>query len=64
MGPIVGALVAALSYEYIFAAGASYARTKKFVLKHRRPAEKPKTSAPSDDMNSSKAGLIEVNSYP
>lgn len=61
VGPVIGGLVAALVYEYVFAAGASFTRTKKFVLKHRRPAEKAqKPVNGGDDMNSSKAGLIEV----
>lgn len=59
VGPIIGGLVAALVYEYVFAAGASFTRTKKFVLKHRKPAEKPKKPN-SDELNSSKAGLIEA----
>lgn len=60
VGPIIGGLLAALEYEYVFAAGASYARTKKFVLKHRKPADKPKKSTNNDELNSSKAGLIEA----
>lgn len=60
MGPVVGGLVAALVYEYVFAADASYSRTKKFVLKHRKPAEKPSKPTNQEDLNSSKAGLIEV----
>lgn len=60
VGPIIGGLVAALMYEYVFAAGASYSRTKKFVLKHRKPAEKPKTQTNQEELNSSKAGLIEA----
>ncbi|WAR13434.1 AQP4-like protein [Mya arenaria] len=31
VGPIIGGLVAALVYEYVFAAGASFSRTRKFV---------------------------------
>ncbi|XP_045193154.1 aquaporin-like [Mercenaria mercenaria] len=60
VGPIIGGLVAALVYEYVFAAGASFSRTKKFVLKHRKPAEKPKTTTNQEELNSSKAGLIEA----
>ncbi|XP_060589490.1 aquaporin-like [Ruditapes philippinarum] len=60
VGPIIGGLVAALVYEYVFAAGASFSRTKKFVLKHRKPSEKPKKTGNSEEMNSSKAGLIET----
>ena len=59
MGPIVGGILAALIYEYIFAAGASFTRTKKFVLRSRKPAEK-KSTAKEDELNSSKAGLIEI----
>jgi len=59
VGPIVGAVVAALVYWYVFAASASFSRTKKFVLKHRKPAEKSKP-ANQDEHNSSKAGLIEI----
>ncbi|XP_052817620.1 aquaporin AQPAe.a-like [Mya arenaria] len=60
VGPIIGGLVAALVYEYVFAAGASFSRTRKFVLKHRKPADKPKKQKNTDELNSSKAGLIEV----
>ena len=60
VGPIVGGVLAALVYEYIFAASASFSRTKKFVLRHRKPAEKP-APANQDELNSSKAGLIEVH---
>lgn len=60
VGPVIGGLVAALVYEYVFAAGASFSRTKKFVLKHRKPAEKPKKQSNQEELNSSKAGLIEA----
>lgn len=61
VGPNIGGILAALVYEYIFAAGASFTKTKKFVLKHRKPCEKtPKQKESQDELNSSKAGLIET----
>ena len=48
-------------YEYIFAAGATFTRTKKFVLRSRKPSEKkPIVLLKEDELNSSKAGLIEI----
>lgn len=46
-------------YEYIFAAGATFTRTKKFVLRSRKPAEK-KAKKDDEPKDSSKAGLIEI----
>lgn len=59
VGPIIGGILAALIYEYIFAAGATFTRTKKFVLRSRKPAEK-KSTTKDEELNSSKAGLIEI----
>lgn len=59
VGPVVGGILAALIYEYIFAAGATFTRTKKFVLRSRKPAEK-KSAVKDEELNSSKAGLIEI----
>lgn len=37
IGPMVGGLVAALVYEYIFAAGATFHRTTKCIMRSKAP---------------------------
>lgn len=42
IGPFVGSFVAALSYEYIFSAGATLGRTKRCLTRSRAPSEPEK----------------------
>ncbi|OWF48037.1 aquaporin AQPAe.a-like [Mizuhopecten yessoensis] len=41
IGPLVGGFLAAILYEYLFSAGATFSRTRKFLIRSRKPKEKP-----------------------
>lgn len=41
IGPLVGGFLAAVLYEYLFSAGATFTRTRKFLIRSRKPKEKP-----------------------
>lgn len=40
IGPLVGAFVAAILYEYIFSAGATFNRTKTFLMRSKNQPSK------------------------
>lgn len=51
IGPLVGGSVAAILYEYLFSAGATFTRTKKCLTRSKVPPsspEKPLVAAPED----------------
>ncbi|KAL3858710.1 hypothetical protein ACJMK2_008971 [Sinanodonta woodiana] len=55
VGPVVGGILAALVYEYIFSAGATFTRTKKFVLRSKKCA----LPTPKEKVND-KADVVEI----
>lgn len=60
VGPLVGGLVAGLLYEYIFAAGATFAGAKKCLLRTKKPRKQPvePEKAPLEEI---KTDAIEVD---
>nr|BDI24353.1 aquaporin-1 [Peronia verruculata] len=59
VGPLVGALLAGLLYEYIFAAGATFAGAKKCLLRTKKPRKQPEPEkAPLEEV---KNDVIEID---
>lgn len=59
VGPVVGAVVAGLLYEYIFASGATFDGAKKCLLRTKKPRRQPEPEkAPLEEV---KADVIEID---